>query len=198
MKKTLILLVIALLGTTQLTGAQAEMANPRVRLETTHGHIILELDPKAAPKTVENFLTYARNGFYDGTIFHRVIKGFMIQGGGLSRDMHKKQNQSPIQNEADNGYRNRRGTVAMARTNLPHSATSQFFINTVDNPFLDHTGKTPRGWGYCVFGKVVKGMHVVDQIERLPTGVKAGRRDVPLAPPVINRVVLETKGDEDT
>lgn len=164
---------------------------PRVRLETTHGIITLELDSKAAPKTVENFLNYVRDGFYDGTIFHRVIKGFMIQGGGLYDDMHKKPNRDPIINEADNGLKNIKGSVAMARTMSPHSASSQFFINTADNLFLDHKGKSPKGWGYCVFGRVVEGMEVVTAVENLSTTVKAGHSDVPDSPVVIKRAIVE-------
>ena len=189
--KTIIvsLFTVVLILTAQF--ARGDMSQPRVHLETSLGVIILELDPKAAPKTVENFLAYIRDGFYNGTIFHRVIKGFMIQGGGLSADMQRKPTSTPIRNEADNGLKNRRGTVAMARTNQPHSATSQFFINTVDNGFLDHKNKSPRGWGYCVFGKVVGGMDVVDSIEGLPTTSKGGRKDVPNSPPIIHRSFVE-------
>ena len=140
-------------------GAQEKATTlPKIVLETNFGKITLELDPAAAPKSVENFLTYVRDGFYNGTIFHRVIKGFMIQGGGFTEDVQQKPTRTAIQNEADNGLKNLRGTIAMARTPDPHSASSQFFINTVDNAFLDFTAKTPKGWGYCVFGKVVEGM----------------------------------------
>ncbi|MFN3532726.1 MAG: peptidylprolyl isomerase [Candidatus Brocadia sp.] len=177
MKKTSAILIIALFCVVQF--AWANSSNPRVRLETNKGVIILELDSKAAPKTVENFLNYVHDGFYDGTIFHRVIKGFMVQGGGLTADMREKPTRAPITNEADNRLKNRRGTVAMARTMDPHSATAQFFINTVDNAFLDHKGKTINGWGYCVFGKVVEGMNVVDVIENLTTTTKARYQDVP-------------------
>ena len=189
MKKTLIILFIAL-----FCFAQAEWAgssNPRVLLETSKGVIILELDSKAAPKSVENFLGYVRDGFYDGTIFHRVIKGFMIQGGGFTEDMQQKSTRAPIDNEANNGLQNKRGTAAMARTMDPHSATAQFFINTVDNTFLDHKGKNPSGWGYCVFGKVVEGMNVVDAIESVSTTSKAGQRDVPATPVTIERAIME-------
>lgn len=171
----------------------AESPNPLVRMETNHGVITLELHPQAAPQTVKNFIQYVQDGFYNGTIFHRVIKGFMIQGGGLTANMQKKKTLAPIPNEADSGLKNRRGTIAMARTMNPHSATSQFFINTVDNPFLDHKGKNPKGWGYCVFGKVVDGMDVVDAIERVSTTVKTGRRDVPITPVIIKRAALEKK-----
>jgi peptidyl-prolyl cis-trans isomerase B (cyclophilin B) len=165
--------------------------SPRVRLETNHGSITLELDSQAAPQTVENFLHYVRDRFYDGTIFHRVIKGFMIQGGGLTSEMERKPNiREPIPNEADNGLKNNRGSVAMARTMEPHSASAQFFINSVDNDFLDHTGKTTDGWGYCVFGRVVEGMDAVDKIERLSTETRAGHQDVPVSPVVIEQAVL--------
>jgi peptidyl-prolyl cis-trans isomerase B (cyclophilin B) len=189
MKKIIVILVIALFWTVQFVWA--ESTHPRVRLETSHGVIILELDSKSAPKTVENFLNYVSDGFYDGTIFHRVIKGFMLQGGGFTADMKKKPAQSPITNEADNRLRNKRGTVAMARTQDPHSATSQFFINSVDNAFLDYKGKNSRDWGYCVFGKVVEGMDVVETIEGLPTTMRAGHRDVPTSPVVIKQAVVE-------
>ena len=165
----------------------ADSSQPRVQLETSKGIIVLALDAKKAPKTAENFLRYVRNGFYGGTTFHRVMKGFMIQGGGLTPDMQKKPTGAPIPNEADNGLKNERGTVAMARTRDPHSATAQFFINTVDNPFLDHREKSPRGWGYCVFGRVVEGMKVVDMIEGVPTGSKAGHQNVPKTPVLIKQ-----------
>jgi len=155
-------------------------AGPKVVLETSQGEITLELDADKAPKTVENFLAYVRDGHYDGTIFHRVIPDFMIQGGGYDANFVQKPTRAPIQNEANNGLKNLRGTIAMARTNNPHSATAQFFINTVDNDFLDHRSPTPRGWGYAVFGKVIAGMEVVDRIQRLPTGPGGPfRSDVP-------------------
>lgn len=161
------------------TPAPAKAGNPRVALETSLGKIVVELDPEKAPKSVENFLAYVKSGFYDGTIFHRVIKDFMVQGGGFTADMQQKPTQAPIVNEADNGLKNRRGTLAMARTMDPNSATSQFFINTVDNGFLDHTGKNPRGWGYAVFAKVVEGMDVVDKIRAVKTTTKGPYADVP-------------------
>ena len=164
---------------------------PRVHMLTSVGLIVIELEAQAAPKTVDNFLQYARSGFYNQTIFHRVIKGFMIQGGGLTSDMHKKKTGAPIVNEADNGLKNVRGTVAMARTMDPHSATAQFFINTVNNKNLDFTAKTTRGWGYCVFGDVVEGMQIVDKIENLATTIRAGRRDVPAEPVTIQSVTVE-------
>jgi len=170
---------------------QADM--PRVLLETSHGSIVLELNPKAAPKTVENFLTYVRDGFYNRTIFHRVIKGFMIQGGGYTKEMYKKITRAPIKNEGNNGFKNRRGTIAMARTTNPNSASSQFFINLVDNDFLDHKEKTGRGWGYCVFGHVVEGMQVVDIIAEQRTTVKPVGRDVPAVPVIIKRASVIEK-----
>ena len=164
----------------------AAFAEPaKVQLKTSKGDIVIELDEKAAPQTAANFLTYVRAGFYDGTIFHRVISGFMIQGGGFTSEMQQKPPQSPIQNEADNGLKNAVGTIAMARTMAPHSATSQFFINTVDNKFLDHKDKSQRGWGYCVFGKVIQGMDTVKVIEKSPTGSKSGFQDVPVETVVI-------------
>ncbi|MEJ2155615.1 MAG: peptidylprolyl isomerase [Desulfobacteraceae bacterium] len=159
-------------------------------METSKGTVVIELNAKKAPITTANFLAYVDSGFYDNTIFHRVIKDFMIQGGGLTTDMQKKSNSPPIKNEADNGLKNNTGTIAMARTADPHSATSQFFINVKDNGFLNHRSKTANGWGYCVFGRVIKGMEVVRAIENVPTGIKAGRRDVPIEPVVITRIAL--------
>jgi len=144
------------------------MANPRVLIETTKGSITVELFPEQAPKTVENFLGYVRSGHYTGTLFHRVIQKFMIQGGGYDVARREKATRPPIANEAANGLKNRRGTLAMARTSEPHSATAQFFINLVDNDFLDHTAPTPEGFGYCVFGLVVEGMDVVDAVAQVP------------------------------
>lgn len=143
--------------------------SPKVLMKTTKGDITLELYPDKAPITVENFLNYVDDKFYDGTIFHRVIPDFMIQGGGYTEDFTEKPSRSSIQNEANNGLKNNRGTIAMARTNEPHSATNQFFINHVDNSFLDHTAKTEEGYGYCVFGKVIQGIDVVDAIAAVPT-----------------------------
>ena len=153
-----------------------------VRMETNKGVITLELDGKSAPETVANFVDYAKAGFYDGTIFHRVIPGFMIQGGGFSPDMKQKETRAPIRNEADNGVKNRRGTLSMARTNDPHSATSQFFVNLVDNAFLD-PGR--GGAGYAVFGCVTQGMDVIDAIAGVKTGRKGGHDDVPAEPVVV-------------
>ena len=150
--------------------ATAATANPRVALETNKGKIVLELDAAKAPKTVANFLEYVKSGHYDGTIFHRVIAGFMVQGGGFDTRMEQKPTRPPVQNEADNGLKNARGTVAMARTSDPHSASSQFFVNLVDNTFLNYKSKDAQGWGYTVFGKVVEGMDVVDAIAKIKTG----------------------------
>lgn len=162
--------------------------NPRVILETNKGNIVLELYPDKAPRTVANFLQYVEEGFYTNTIFHRVINGFMIQGGGFTPKYERKTTHPPIVNEANNGLKNDRGTIAMARTFDPHSATAQFFINVVDNDFLNFKNKSPSGWGYAVFGKVVQGMDVVDTIKAIPT-VPAGPfpRDVPRDPVIITR-----------
>jgi cyclophilin family peptidyl-prolyl cis-trans isomerase len=168
-----------------------DKADPRVVLATDHGDIVIELDPVRAPVTTENFLSYVSAGHYDGTVFHRVIPGFMIQGGGFTAEMDQKQTQAPIANEADNGLKNDRGTIAMARTPDPHSAGSQFFINLKDNDFLNHTSKTSQGWGYAVFGKVVEGMDVVDAIAAVKTGAHGPHRDVPLVPVVVTRASLQ-------
>ena len=151
-----------------------------ITLKTTLGDIVIELDYDKAPKTAKNFEEYVKSGFYKGTIFHRVIKGFMIQGGGLTADLSQKETLDPIENEADNGLKNDRGTIAMARTQDPHSATAQFFINTVNNSFLNFRSKDINGWGYCVFGKVVKGMDLVDAIEKSKTTTVAYYQDVPV------------------
>ena len=156
-----------------------------VKLETSMGDIVIELDEKTTPVTFKNFLWYVNSGFYDGTIFHRVIPGFMIQGGGFAAGMKKKDTRPPIDNEADNGLRNERGTIAMARTSNPHSATAQFFINTVNNDFLNHKSKTQQGWGYAAFGKVVEGMDTVDAISAVKTTTRGPYRDVPVEPVVI-------------
>ena len=153
-----------------------------VRLETTLGDITLELNHEAAPETARNFLEYVESGFYAGTIFHRVINGFMIQGGGMDRDMRQKSANPPIKNEANNGLSNELGTVAMARTSDPHSASAQFFINIKDNNFLDHTAQTNSGWGYCVFGKVIAGMETVDAIKGVATRSQGAHQDVPAEP----------------
>lgn len=160
-----------------------------VEMQTSAGTLRIELDDEKAPRTVQNFLEYVRKGHYDGTIFHRVIKGFMLQGGGFDADMQQKPTVAPIQNEANNGLKNKRYTLAMARTSAPHSASSQFFINTVDNGFLDFTAESAQGWGYAVFGRVVDGTEVVDAIEKVRTGNKAGHADVPLEAVTIMRAV---------
>lgn len=163
--------------------------NPTVVMSTNMGDIHIELAEDKAPKTVANFLGYVEDKHYDGTVFHRVISNFMIQGGGFTEDMRQKKTKAPVQNEADNGLGNKRGTIAMARTSAPHSATSQFFINVVDNDFLNFKSKNSNGWGYAVFGTVVKGMEVADKIRAVPTG-PAGpfRRDAPRETVVINSV----------
>ena len=161
--------------------------NPKVILETSKGEIVLELYADKAPETVKNFLAYVDADFYNDTIFHRVIPDFMIQGGGFTADLQKKKTRAPIRNEADNGLSNQRGTIAMARTPDPHSASAQFFINSKNNDFLNHRGKTPQGWGYAVFGHVVEGMEVVDRISKVKTATRGRFRDVPAEPVIITR-----------
>jgi peptidyl-prolyl cis-trans isomerase B (cyclophilin B) len=163
----------------------------KVTLQTNHGDIVLELDREKAPITVDNFVSYARAGHYDGTIFHRVIDGFMIQGGGFESGMKQKPTREPIQNEANNGLSNETGTIAMARTMAPHSASAQFFINVKDNTFLDHTAPTSQGWGYAVFGKVVDGMDVVNAIKKVRTGSHGGHDDVPVEDVTINKAIVQ-------
>ena len=191
MKKTLISLAVviaAILSLVLLTTHKGEKpmteettSNPQVVIKTSMGDITVELDAKNAPNSTENFLAYIDDGYFAGTTFHRVIPNFMIQGGGITADMQDKpSNRAPIQNEANNGLKNDRGTIAMARTNDPHSATSQFFINLKDNGFLNHSSETMQGWGYAVFGKVVDGMDTVDAIAAVSTGNKGGHQDVPL------------------
>ena len=166
------------------------MTMTRVRMSTILGNMTLELDVENAPKTVENFVNYASSGFYDGTIFHRVINNFMVQGGGFDTGMRQKTTEAPIDNEANNGLKNNRGTIAMARTMDPHSATAQFFINVSDNDFLNHTAENMQGWGYTVFGQVVEGQEVLDKIRVVPTGSQAGHQDVPVDPVVIESVTV--------
>ena len=161
-----------------------------IRFITNHGNIDIELDFDKAPATAANFEQYAKDGFYNGTIFHRVIPGFMIQGGGMESGMKEKDTRDPITNEADNGLKNARGTIAMARTSDPHSASAQFFINLVDNHFLNHTSKTNAGWGYAVFGQVVAGMDIVDKIATVKTGRSGMHRDVPLEEVVIEKTEI--------
>ena len=160
-----------------------------VEITTSAGALRIELDDEKAPASVANFLAYAAKGHYDNTVFHRVIKGFMVQGGGFEPGMKQKPTDAPVANEANNGVKNRHYTLAMARTSAPHSATAQFFINTTDNGFLDFKSESPQGWGYAVFGRVASGMDVVDAIDGTPTGRKGGHDDVPLEDVVIQRVV---------
>ena len=162
-----------------------------IRMKTSMGEITLELDHDKAPKTCANFEQYVKDGFYDGTIFHRVIDGFMIQGGGFEQGMKQKPTRDPVENEADNGLKNDRGTIAMARTQDPHSATAQFFINIFDNNSLNHTSPSPQGWGYCVFGKVIDGIEVVDAIRDVETGRNGMHADVPVEDVVIESVTVE-------
>ena len=164
--------------------------NPQVKLETSAGDILIELDAEKAPLSAQNFIDYVKAGHYDNTVFHRVIRGFMIQGGGFEPGMKQKPTQAPIQNEANNGLKNQKYTLAMARTGAPHSATAQFFINTTDNGFLNFTAESSSGWGYAVFGKVVAGQSVVDAIEGVKTGRKGFHDDVPLDDVVIQRASL--------
>ena len=166
------------------------MPAAHILMTTTVGPMTLELDADNAPKTVENFLSYVSSGFYDGTIFHRVINNFMVQGGGFTADMEQKATEAPIENEANNGLKNARGTIAMARTQDPHSATAQFFINVQDNDFLNHTGENMQGWGYAVFGKVTEGEDVLDKIRCVQTGSQAGHQDVPVEPIIIESVTV--------
>ena len=188
MKKNLMTAVLVFILGTCLSVAAEPL--PRVKLTTSLGDIVVEMDSAAAPKTVDNFLAYVKDGFYDGAIFHRVIAGFMIQGGGFDADMTRKSPRPPILNEADNGLPNNIGTIAMARTADPHSASAQFFINVKDNAFLNHQEKTSQGWGYCVFGRVVEGMNVVRAIENVPTTSRSGMRDVPKSPVVIKQATV--------
>ena len=169
------------------------MDMPYVELETTMGNIVIELNQEKAPNTVANFLEYVKSGHYDGTIFHRVIDGFMIQGGGMDANMTEKSTNAPIQNEADNGLKNEVGTIAMARTSDPHSATAQFFINVKDNSFLNFSGKNPQGWGYAVFGKVIEGMDIVNKIKGVPTGKYGFHADVPTTPVMITHAKVIEK-----
>jgi peptidyl-prolyl cis-trans isomerase B (cyclophilin B) len=195
MKRILGLFIAVVIGCLPAVGFSSDKDSKgagivTVRMETNKGVITLELDGNKAPETVANFIEYAKAGFYDGTIFHRVIPGFMIQGGGFTADMKQKPTRAPISNEANNGLKNVTGSIAMARTGDPHSATAQFFINVKDNGFLDHTAPTRQGWGYCVFGRVTDGMDVVHAIEHVSTGNRSGMQDVPLSEVVINKVTV--------
>lgn len=176
-----------------LNPAQAERRNPMVKLTTNMGDITVELFADQAPESVANFLAYVKDGFYAGTVFHRVIPGFMIQGGGMNQDLHPKPTKDSIRNEADNGLKNEKYTLAMARTPDPHSASSQFFINVADNEFLNFAARTPQGWGYAVFGKVVEGTDVVDRIAAVPTGRQGYHEDVPKEPVVIEKAEVVEK-----
>jgi len=173
-----------------LFGIAAHAANPQLEVKTSQGTLTIELYQDKAPKTVENFLQYAKDGFFNGTVFHRVIPGFMIQGGGFTPDMKQKETRAPIQNEATNGLKNETGTLAMARTSDPHSATAQFFINLNNNAFLDHTAPSDRGWGYAVFGKVVQGFDIVEKIAKTPTGRSGPFQDVPTTTVLMESVKL--------
>jgi peptidyl-prolyl cis-trans isomerase B (cyclophilin B) len=179
MKIKWIVVLAALVFLAMAGEIMAADGNPKVEMETTKGKIVIELSADKAPETAKNFLNYVDAKFYDGTIFHRVIPNFMIQGGGFTADMKNKSTGKPIKNEADNGLKNDRGTIAMARTGDPHSATAQFFINSVNNDFLNHKSKTQQGWGYVVFGKVIRGMDVVDAISAVKTVTRGSYRDVP-------------------
>ena len=162
----------------------------KVKLTTNHGDIVLQLDAEKAPLTTENFVQYVKDGHYNGTVFHRVIKGFMIQGGGFEPGMSQKKTRASIQNEADNGLKNKKYSIAMARTMEPHSASAQFFINSSDNDFLNHSGKNVQGWGYAVFGEVIEGREIVDAIEKVATGSKAGHQDVPKDDVIIEKAEI--------
>jgi peptidyl-prolyl cis-trans isomerase B (cyclophilin B) len=185
--KKILLSIVSVAFVFQVQMAQA--ANPKVKMETSKGTMVIELYPDKAPKTVDNFLSYVNSGAYDGTIFHRVIKGFMNQGGGFTADYKKVETKEPVTNEADNGLKNLKYTIAMARTNAPHSATNQFFINTGDNDFLNHTNKSMSGWGYTVFGKIIEGENIAGAISRVKTGAGGPfSSDVPVTPIIITKV----------
>ena len=169
---------------------RASFSMSKVKLSTNHGDIVLQLDAEKAPLTTENFVQYVKDGHYNGTVFHRVIKGFMIQGGGFEAGMNQKKTRASIQNEADNGLKNKKYSIAMARTMEPHSASAQFFINASDNDFLNHSGKNVQGWGYAVFGEVIEGREIVDAIEKVATGSKAGHQDVPKEDVVIEKAEI--------
>lgn len=193
MKRLFTLLGLSALTIVPTGAGAADTQAPRVRLQTSLGAIVVELDRAKAPNTVENFLGYVRDGHYDGTVFHRVIENFMIQGGGFTAEYQQKPTRKPVANEADNGLKNKRGTLAMARTSDPDSATAQFFINVVDNEFLDYRAPTQQGWGYAVFGRVLEGMDVVDEIKQLPTGPGGPfRNDVPRQAVVIEKATVES------
>ncbi|TRW93069.1 peptidylprolyl isomerase [Candidatus Methylobacter oryzae] len=187
--RTFIFSMMLFLTTTLSFATENKMTDTssKVKLTTSLGEIIIQLNPEKAPISSANFLTYVNEGFYNGTIFHRVIASFMAQGGGFDTDFNQKAVHDPIKNEADNGLPNKRGSIAMARTNVPDSATAQFFINYKDNSFLNHTSPTPSGWGYAVFGEVIEGMDVVDAMSKEPTGNRGGHQDVPKIDIVIEK-----------
>lgn len=191
MKSMQVLIIAIILQLAFVTAGHSQTGeNPMVKMTTSFGDIEIELFPNEAPNTTSNFLRYVDEGFFDGLIFHRVIPGFVIQGGGFEPGMTKRATSATIQNEADNGLKNERGTLSMARTNDPHSATSQFFINLKDNDFLDHKSKDSNGWGYAVFAKIVSGMDVVDAIAKTPTGDAGGHSDVPVQDAMVEKVEL--------
>ncbi len=188
--KTILCSIISLAGLCLPVLSNSSDTNNMIRMTTSHGVIEIEVYPEEAPISAANFLSYVEKGFYDGTIFHRVIPGFMLQGGGFTADMQQKKTDPPIVNEADNGLKNTLGMLSMARTQDPNSATSQFFINVVDNAFLDFTAKTPQGWGYAVFAKVTSGMDVVQKIAQVKTGSVGGHGDVPVEPIVVEKAEI--------
>jgi peptidyl-prolyl cis-trans isomerase B (cyclophilin B) len=190
MKGLLVAVLSCVVAMTVGSEANAAGKNPQVKLTTTMGDIVLEFYPDKAPATVANFLQYVKDGFYDGTVFHRVISGFMIQGGGMDANLKQKATRAPIKNEADNGLKNEPYTVAMARTQDPNSASSQFFINVADNQFLNHKDKTVPGWGYAVFGRVIQGQDVVDKIKAVPTGRQGMYDDVPTTAVTITKAAI--------
>ncbi|MEI7795194.1 MAG: peptidylprolyl isomerase [Methylococcaceae bacterium] len=190
--RKLLLSMLFLFTTTTAFATENKMTqtHPKVKLTTSMGDITIQLNPEKAPISSANFLTYVKEGFYNGTIFHRIIKDFMAQGGGFDTDFKQKDVHAPIENEADNGLKNTRGTIAMARTNVPNSATAQFFINYKDNGFLNHTGKNASGWGYAVFAEVIEGMDIVDKMAAEPTGTRNGNQDVPKTNIVIEKAEI--------
>jgi cyclophilin family peptidyl-prolyl cis-trans isomerase len=190
MQNKVVALVVAGVAWASIAAGAEGSKNPMVLIQTSLGDVTVELDQEKAPVTVKNFLEYVDAKHYDGTIFHRVIKGFMIQGGGFDQNMKQKPTKPPIKNEAGNGLKNTKGTIAMARTNVVDSATAQFFVNAVDNAFLDHKNETPTGFGYAVFGKVTKGIDVVEKIEKVATTTRSGMSDVPVEPVVIKSVTV--------
>jgi peptidyl-prolyl cis-trans isomerase B (cyclophilin B) len=187
MRSSIVFMMLLLTTTLSFATENLMSDSPKVKFTTSLGEIVIQLNPEKAPVTSANFITYVNEGFYDGTIFHRIISGFMAQGGGFDTDFNQKTTHDPIKNEADNGLPNKRGSIAMARTNVPNSATAQFFINYKDNSFLNFTSPTPSGWGYAVFGEVIEGMDVVDEMAKQPTGNRGGHQDVPKTDIVIEK-----------